>query len=80
MKNKIISFIFLFLFSSNLFSHDIEISDSSSQKLDKIINEIIIPNRNSAKITLLDKISESFLDTPYVANTLIDSQNIPEKL
>lgn len=52
----------------------------SQHKIASIIEHQVLPLRNSAVGERISQISARFLETPYVADTLIGSQTTPEKL
>ncbi|WP_443089514.1 DUF1460 domain-containing protein [Xenorhabdus sp. Sc-CR9] len=60
--------------------YPIVISDSAKEKINNIINSEIKPNKNLTQGELIDRVSASFLGTPYLANTLIGSPDQQEAL
>ncbi len=66
--------------ASNRASGDIVVDSASEAKINAVIDDVVIPCRNVGIGQLLARVSETFLDTPYQANTLICSLSEKERL
>ncbi|CAG9436710.1 DUF1460 domain-containing protein [Providencia alcalifaciens] len=60
--------------------HPIVMSDNTKEKINQIINSEIKPNQSLSQGDLLSRISAKFLETPYLANTLIGDREQQEVL
>ncbi|WP_380183362.1 DUF1460 domain-containing protein [Kalamiella sp. sgz302252] len=83
MKKHFLSVtLFLFLASCTGKPQDInvKIDSASQQKLASILKNQVIPSAGEPDGERINRISAAFINTPYIANTLIGSQDKPEKL
>ena len=84
MIKKLVMALFLFVLvscsSNNGSKYSVVMSNDATEKINSILNHQIMLNHNSNRAELIDYISASFLETPYVSNTLIGSSNQKEAL
>lgn len=66
--------------SSSQANYSIVMSDNAHEKINHIIESEIKPNQSLPYGALIDRVSAAFLETPYLADTLIGGPEQPEAL
>ena len=74
------SLLFTSYAMADAFKYKIVIDGYSARKVDEVIHGEVLPNAKANQGDLIGRVSSTFLQMPYQADTLIGSQRTPEQL